>query len=93
MQATGESILNSNLLAKHGPTGLSSAREASMMFAPIDARNEAEVRLFFEELERAHPELIAAMRVMNISYYQYLIALQAADQGTTLSSASAPLTL
>lgn len=42
-----------------------------------DLRNEGQVRAYFELLERDYPQLIEAMRVMNISYPQYLMALQA----------------
>lgn len=58
-----------------------------------DTRNEEEVRAFFARLEREYPQLIEAMKVMNISYQQYLAALQALNQRTSYSTATARLTL
>jgi len=43
----------------------------------LEIRNEREVRGYFDRLERDYPQLIEAMKVMNISYQQYLAALLA----------------
>ena len=57
----------------------------------VDPRNEAELRAYFERLERDNPQLIEAMRVLNISYQQYLAALQALNQRSSFSTGSVPL--
>jgi len=59
----------------------------------VDPRNEAEVRAYFERLERDYPQLIEAMRVLNISYKQYLAALQALNQRSSVSTSTARLNL
>lgn len=58
-----------------------------------DIHNEEEVRAYFGRLEREYPQLIEAMKVMNISYRQYLAALQALNQRASFSSSSTRLTL
>ena len=62
----------------------------STMPAITDVRNEEELRAYFARLERDYPELVEAMRVMNISYQQYLAALQALHQQSSISTSSAP---
>ncbi len=59
----------------------------------VDLHNEQEVHAFFARLEREYPQLIEAMRVMNISYQQYLAALRALDQRTSFSTGSSQLML
>jgi predicted patatin/cPLA2 family phospholipase len=59
----------------------------------VDVRSEQEVRAYFEQLEREYPQLIEAMRVMNISYQQYLAALRALQQQSSFSTSSTQLTL
>jgi len=59
----------------------------------IDLRNEEQVRAYFADLERDYPQLIEAMRVMNISYQQYLVAMRAMSQQSSISTSSAQLTL
>jgi len=64
-----------------------------MSFAAIDASNEAEVREYFARLEEDYPQLIEAMKVMNISYQQYLEAVLSLSRQQSLSTSSARLTL
>jgi hypothetical protein len=59
----------------------------------IDVSNEVEVRDYFAGLEREYPELIEAMKVMNISYPQYLAAMRSMAQQSSVSTSSARLTL
>ncbi len=59
----------------------------------IDVRNEEQVRDYFARLERDYPQLIEAMKVMNISYPQYLAAMRAMSQQSSISTSSAQLTL
>lgn len=58
-----------------------------------DLRDEDQVRAYFGRLEREYPQLIEAMKVMNISYQQYLAALHALNQRASFSSSSTRLTL
>jgi hypothetical protein len=59
----------------------------------IDPHNAEEVRRYFTALEREYPQIIEAMRVMNISYPQYLAALQALYQTSSCSTDFTRLTL
>jgi hypothetical protein len=59
----------------------------------VDLRNEEQVRVYFARLERDHPQLVEAMKVMNISYQQYLAAMRAMNQQSSISTSSAQLTL
>jgi len=59
----------------------------------VDPRNEAELRAYFERLERNYPQLIEAMRVLNISYQSYLAALQALNQRASFSTSCTRLNL
>jgi hypothetical protein len=59
----------------------------------IDVSNEDQVRDYFARLEREYPELIEAMKVMNISYPQYLAAMRAMTPQSSVSTSSAQLTL
>ena len=59
----------------------------------VDPHNEEEVRAYFARLEREYPQLIEAMRVLNMSYRQYLTALQALNQRSSFSTASTRLAL
>lgn len=54
----------------------------------VDARNEQEVRDYFARLERAYPQIIEAMKVLNIPYQQYLAAIQALQQRSSFSTSS-----
>ncbi len=67
--------------------------ESSTPVSQIDLRNEKQVRAYFARLERDYPQLIEAMRVMNISYPQYLAALRAINQHCSVSTSSTQLTL
>ena len=58
-----------------------------------DVHNEEEVRAYFDRLEREYPQLIEAMKVMNISYQQYLAALHAMSQRSSFSSNTTRLAL
>lgn len=59
----------------------------------FDIRNEEQLRAYFARLEKEYPQLIEAMKVMNISYQQYLTALQALNQRSSFSTGSTRLTL
>jgi deoxyadenosine/deoxycytidine kinase len=56
----------------------------------LDIRDEQSVRSYFEQLEREYPEMIETLRVMNISYQEYLAAILAMNQQSSFSTASAP---
>jgi hypothetical protein len=56
----------------------------------VDIRDEESVRLYFEQLERQYPEMVKALRVMNISYQEYLTAILALNQQCSFSTASSP---
>lgn len=60
---------------------------------PATPQSEQEIQEFFARMEQEYPDLVEAMRVLNVSYSQYLAMLEAATQSTTLSSSSAKLTL
>ena len=47
----------------------------------------------FEEFQKSNPSVAEAMRVMNISYQDYLTALAAMQEQTTLSTNSAQIAL
>jgi hypothetical protein len=55
-----------------------------------DIRDEESIRLYFERLESEYPEMIRTLRVMNISYQEYLAAILAMNQQSSHSTASAP---
>ena len=57
----------------------------------LDIRNEEELRAYFARLEAEYPQLTEAMKVMNMSYRQYLLALQAMSQPSSISTSSARL--
>ncbi|MHB8656275.1 MAG: hypothetical protein ACYDA9_20655 [Terriglobia bacterium] len=59
----------------------------------LDVHNEPEVREYFARLEKEYPQLIEAMKVMNISYQQYLAALSALNGQQSFSTSSTRLTL
>ncbi len=59
----------------------------------IDLRNVEQVNEYFNGLEQAYPQLIEAMRVMGISNQQYLLAMQALNQRSSISTASAQILL
>jgi len=59
----------------------------------VDTDNEEELKAYFAHLEREYPELIEAMKAMNISQQQYVIALQALRKQSSYSSSSASLNL
>lgn len=59
----------------------------------LNLNDENEVRAYFTRLEQEYPQLIEAMKVMNISYQQYLAALQALTRRASFSSSSTRLTL
>ncbi|HEX9222419.1 MAG TPA: hypothetical protein VF860_03725 [Candidatus Acidoferrales bacterium] len=59
----------------------------------VDLSNEDEVRAYFERLQQEYPQVFEAMRVMNISYRQYLAALQAMNQRSSVSTNSTRLSL
>jgi len=49
--------------------------------------------VFFAWLEREYPQLIEAMKVLNMSYSQYFAALQALNQRSSISTSSTRLNL
>ena len=59
----------------------------------VDLHNEDEVRAYFAYLERECPQLVEAMRVLNISYQQYLAAVRALNQQSSFSTSSTQLML
>jgi hypothetical protein len=59
----------------------------------VDLRDEEQVRAYFARVERDYPQLIEAMKVMNISYQEYLAAMRAMSQRSSISTSSAKLTL
>jgi hypothetical protein len=64
-----------------------------LMNANVDVNNEEEVRNYFESLEREYPQVFEAMRVMNISYRQYLTAMQALNRRSSVSTSFSRLSL
>ena len=52
----------------------------------IDLKNEEELRAYFERLQEDYPQVYEAMRVMNISYRQYLAVLQSLNQRSSIST-------
>lgn len=59
----------------------------------VDVKNEDELRAYFERLQQDYPQVYEAMRVMNISYRQYLTALQSLNQRSSISTNSTRLSL
>jgi hypothetical protein len=59
----------------------------------VNLHNEEELRAYFARLEQEYPQLIEAMRVLNISYQNYLAALQALNQRASVSTSSTRLNL
>ena len=62
--------------------------ETSLMPNTIDLRHIEQVNEYFYRLEQSYPQLIAAMRVMGISNQQYLLAIQALNQRSSVSTGS-----
>lgn len=59
----------------------------STLTAPlVDVSNEDELRAYFERLQKDYPQVYEAMRVMNISYRQYLAVLQSLNQRSSIST-------
>ena len=54
----------------------------------IDLRNLEQVNEYFNRLEQTYPQLIEAMRNMGISNQQYLLAMQALNQRSSVSTGS-----
>lgn len=54
----------------------------------LDVRNEEELRTYFARLEAEYPQLADALKVLNISYRQYLLALQSMSRPTSTSTSS-----
>lgn len=54
----------------------------------VDPRNEQQGRDYFARLERAYPQIIEAMKVLNIPYQQYLATMQALQQRSFFSTSS-----
>ena len=52
----------------------------------VDVTNEDQVRAYFERLQREYPQVFEAMKIMNISYRQYLAALQTLNQRSSVST-------
>ena len=65
----------------------------TLMPNTIDLRNVEQVNEYFNRLEQSYPQLIEAMRVMGISNQQYLLAMQALNQQSSVSTASAQIFL
>ena len=55
--------------------------------------SEQAINELFARMETEYPEIVSAMRVLNVSYGQYIAMLEAATQPTTVTSNSAPLAL
>jgi hypothetical protein len=53
-----------------------------------DPKNDQEVREFFAKLEALYPEVIQAMKTLNLCYSEYLAILQASRQTPSLSTSS-----
>jgi len=58
-----------------------------------DTGSKEEVDAYFAALEREYPQLTEAMRVMNVSQQQYIVALQALKQPASTSTSSTRLSL
>jgi hypothetical protein len=54
----------------------------------VDVRDAEQVTEYFAALERDYPQIVEAIRVMGISYDQYLIALQSMTQQSSFSSST-----
>ena len=54
----------------------------------IDLQNPDQVKEYFAALERHYPEIVEAIKVMGISYEQYLITLQSMSQQASYSTSS-----
>lgn len=67
-------------------------REVAMNTIPPtpDLRNPESVREYFRQLEEQCPEVIEALRVLNVSYAQYLAALLAMNQQSSFTTSSTP---
>ena len=59
----------------------------------IDLSNEQEVRDYFARLEYEFPTVVETMKVLNVSYQQYLTALLALNRQTSFSATSTRLEL
>ena len=67
---------------------------ASQSIPPIENfGSEEEVRAYFARLERDYPQVVEAMKALNISYAQYLTAVKAMHQQSSVSTSSTRLTL
>jgi cell division septum initiation protein DivIVA len=55
---------------------------------PTDLYDEQQVRDFFARIEKEYPQLIEAIKAMNISYQQYLTSLQALNRHSSFSTGS-----
>jgi hypothetical protein len=78
-------------MSKNGKNGEHVAHPPSI--PQIDPGNGEQVRAYFARLEREYPQLIEAMKVMNISYQHYLAAMRAMNQQSSISTSSTRLTL
>lgn len=58
-----------------------------------DPRNEQQVKEFFARLEALYPDVVRAMKVLNISYRDYLAMLQASKQAPSISTSSTHIEL
>jgi hypothetical protein len=54
----------------------------------IDVRDPEQVAEYFAALERDYPQIVEAIRVMGISYEQYLLALRSMTQQSSFSSST-----
>lgn len=59
-----------------------------VLLGNVDVRNAEQVSAYFTTLERNYPEIVEAIRIMGISYEQYLIALQSMTQQSSFSSST-----
>ena len=62
------------------------ASSAALNPVVIDLHNVEEVNEYFANLERNYPQLIEAMKVMCISYQQYLLAIRSLSPHSSFSS-------
>ena len=58
-----------------------------------DIRDERQLSAYFTKLAEEFPEIVEALRVMNISYRDYLAALQALNRQSSVTTSSTKLRL
>ena len=61
--------------------------------ANVDPDNAEEVREYFAKFEQDYPQVIEAMKVMNISYRQYLMAIRSLAPHSSFSTSQSEISL